>query len=185
MTGCFASVFSLFAVTMERYHAVINERLLRNSQISTWTGLIWGISSFIAIFPIFTNSFQYSLALQPAKLICNITWWDRHTITIIMIVPCLITLTVSVTFIIYAYCMIVIKYMQTQAAVRGPNINQERSIVNESMDPSHVGTIPSSSRGDSTRISGVKLEQRTSSREKERRILIKSIIISGVFIICW
>lgn len=82
--------------------------------------------------------------------------------------------------------MIVYKYYQTQAAVRGSGGNSslkssavdqvpEKKIIKSNMKPS----------SQSTNSNTTKSEIISSPKDKEKLLLIKSIIISGTFIFCW
>ncbi|KAJ3270750.1 hypothetical protein HDV01_007442 [Terramyces sp. JEL0728] len=151
--------------------------------------MIWGFSLVIAFFPWYTGTYGDAVGLQPGRQICTVAWWDRQPMTILLITLSLVTLAVAVSFIFYAYFMIVWKFMQSQAAVRGGGKSGGHS---SNVDLSSDKKTADNSKGKSTAaenshhqsISTV-APKTENSREKEKVLLIKSIIISGTFITCW
>ncbi|KAJ3312690.1 hypothetical protein HDV04_002834 [Boothiomyces sp. JEL0838] len=190
--GCFASVLTILAITFERYLAVMHGKLLDASKVRKMIGAIWGGSLLIAFFPWYTGTYGNAIGLQPGRQICTVAWWDRAPMTIIMITLCLVTLAVSVSFIFYAYFMIVLKFMNSQAALRTGGKSTDKS---SNADASVEKRTADTSKGKSTAVESANAHttgtavpaqpQKESSRDKEKVLLIKSIIISGTFIFCW
>lgn len=106
--GCFASVLTIVAITLERYLAVMYGKILKASEIWILVGFIWIVSFLIAAFPWYTNTYGYVLALQPGREICTVAWWDRHPMNLLMLSLCLVTLAIAVSFIFFAYCIILL-----------------------------------------------------------------------------
>ncbi|KAJ3320562.1 hypothetical protein HDV06_005185 [Boothiomyces sp. JEL0866] len=184
--GCFASVLTIFAITLERYLAVMYGKILKVSEIWIMIALIWVASLLIAAFPWYTDTYGYVLALQPGREICTVAWWDRHPMNILMLSLCLVTLALAVSFICFAYFMIVLKYYETQAAVRGSGAKS--SLKSSTVDKEPEKKIIKSNMKVSSQSSSshaTKSELISAPKDKERMLLIKSIIISGTFIFCW
>ncbi|KAJ3270748.1 hypothetical protein HDV01_007440 [Terramyces sp. JEL0728] len=181
--GCFASVLTIFAITLERYLAVMYGKILKFSEIWIMIGLIWVLSFLIATFPWYTGTYGYVLALQPGRQICTVAWWDRHPMNILMLTLCLLTLAASVSFIFFAYFL---KYFQTQAAVKVSG--GKPSLQSSTTDPvPEKKAIKSSAKASaqSSSSQATKSELISAPKDKEMMLLIKAIIISGTFIFCW
>ncbi|KAJ3320560.1 hypothetical protein HDV06_005183 [Boothiomyces sp. JEL0866] len=190
--GCFASVLTILAITFERFLAVMYGKLIDAPKVRIMIGLIWGLSLLIAFFPWYTGTYGNAIGLQAGRQICTVAWWDRSPMTIIMITLCLITLAVSVSFIFYAYFMIVLKFMNSQAALRsggksaGKSSNVDQSVDKKTADTSKGrSSAIESANAHTTATAASGQGQKESSRDKEKVLLIKSIIISGTFIFCW
>ncbi|KAJ3320561.1 hypothetical protein HDV06_005184 [Boothiomyces sp. JEL0866] len=185
--ACFASVFCIIAITLERYKAVMHGKLLSNSDARLWICAIWISSILISTFPLYTGSDEYALALHPGKVICAVAWWDRSPLTIIMITLSMVTLAVSVSFIVYAYVMIVVKFVSTQAAFHSSeNKSDIKSAAADRKSVSKGQSTVKGSASTSAHASKVNSEKpEKNSRDKEKILLIKSILISGTFIVCW
>lgn len=88
--------------------------------------------------------------------------------------------------------MIVLKFMNSQAALRTGGKSTEKS---SNADASVEKRTADTSKGKSTAVESTNAHttgtavpaqpQKESSRDKEKVLLIKSIIISGTFIFCW
>lgn len=83
--------------------AVMHGKLLSKTDARLWITAIWVSSILIATFPLYTGSAEYGLALHPGKVICCVGWWDRSPMTVVMIALSMVTLAISVSFIVYAY----------------------------------------------------------------------------------
>ncbi|KAJ3270747.1 putative G-protein coupled receptor 63 [Terramyces sp. JEL0728] len=155
--GCFASVLTLVAVTVERYLAVMFGRTLKLSEVWIIIALIWSSSLVIALFPIYTLSFDYAIALQPGREQCTNSWWDKHPMTILMILICL-----------------------AQSAVRssGFQSGMQTTTAKENTTFSRGTNTMESSNSQATKGSTT-----STSKEKEKKLLIKSIIICGTFVV--
>ncbi|KAJ3270749.1 hypothetical protein HDV01_007441 [Terramyces sp. JEL0728] len=183
---CFASVFCIIAITLERYRAVLQGRHLDSSEVRFWICAIWISSILIATFPLYTSSQEYALALHPGKVICAVAWWDRSPMTIVMITISLVTLALSVSFIVYAY---VLKFLSSQAAVHSSeNLSEiKAAITDKKSEGKGQSTVRGSANTSSAHTPKVEKPEKIekTSKDKERMLLIKSILISGTFIVCW
>lgn len=61
-------MLSLVSIAMERYISILRMNEMESKSIWFMLTLIWAYSWILGLFPIYTGSAQYSLALQPAKL---------------------------------------------------------------------------------------------------------------------
>ncbi|KAJ3325155.1 hypothetical protein HDV06_004912 [Boothiomyces sp. JEL0866] len=172
--GCFASVFSIFAITWERYNSVIKRTTLTFSTVYLWISGVWILTFLIALFPFYTLSYGYSISLQPGKIVCVITWWDRHPGTIAIVTICAVMLILTIMFILYAYFSIVREFMKTNPLNRTAT------------------TLPPSTYNHEARPTDLRPNTDVSSKtlpnpkhDAEKILLFKSVIICSTYIACW
>ncbi|KAJ3276743.1 hypothetical protein HDV01_002796 [Terramyces sp. JEL0728] len=170
--GCFASIFSIFAITWERYNSVTKRTVLTFKTAILWIIVVWVATMMIAVFPFYTLSSAYSVALQPAKIVCVITWWDRHPGTIAIVTLCIFILVTTLCFMLYAYMKIIWNLKRVIDPLKKFQPNAP------SIKKSVTSEVLSMSVATDKMLNNPKLDT-------EKALFIKCIIICGTYIACW
>ncbi|KAI8908907.1 hypothetical protein EDD86DRAFT_206382 [Gorgonomyces haynaldii] len=170
--SCFLSVFSLLAITLERYMTVIYQKPMTMRQAWIAVAVMVFSAFMIPMIPIFGNSWGYVYAMQPAKQICTIAWWVITPFNIFEDVISLGTLMACVNMMAFGYGQIVKIYIESNRRVS--SIAKTQNSAHQSVSP--TGKTPTANTGEK------KMFEFTPN---EKKILFKSLAITGLFLTCW
>jgi hypothetical protein len=168
MWSCFASVFTLLAITIERYRTVLLSKRVTNTQAHWMLVAIWGASLVIVFIPLVSNGFGTAYALNSGLLVCTFAWPEKLPAPVFMIALGLGTLLVATGVIVFVYTMIVLAYYEIQKKLKS-------SLNSGGISESQVADTSS------TQLP-VKKERYT---DQEKKLIIKSAVLTGSFFFCW
>lgn len=202
MLACIACVFSLLAITTERYMGIILRRDLTEKEAYQMTAGIWAISIFHAVFPFATLSYADSISLTSSKLYCFVSWTDRSPLTILYIVIILIDLGLAVSAVFYIYYSIIKQYRhrlggvkkmaKTTGSVRKSSPAVPKPRVNMSIfsngSPAKVNSsIIGQSSKPPSRVSKIRSGKSAmvTITDAEKKLLIRAVTLVGAFLTSW
>ncbi|KAI8909161.1 hypothetical protein EDD86DRAFT_276066 [Gorgonomyces haynaldii] len=168
--SCCLSMLTLSAIAIERYLIVVHGFNLSNNQMRTMMITILVVSVLISFWPIYTWSFPDSIGIYPTLILCTLSSWDKHPMTIAQLSLAFTIILGTSNILTFCYLQIYLKYHNT---VRSLNEG-----LKEVEEPS-IRTV-------SGQIQSTETSKIHSRRDKlERKVLIKCVTITAVFLICW
>lgn len=72
-----ASLLSVITITIERYLFVNHRMIMTEKHAIIINTATWVFAAAFALSPVYTLNYKYAFALQPAKLHCSVSSWER------------------------------------------------------------------------------------------------------------
>ncbi|KAI8911167.1 hypothetical protein EDD86DRAFT_265532, partial [Gorgonomyces haynaldii] len=159
--SCWLSVYSLLALTIERYMAIMYQKTISINTAYVWSAVMIIGSMVVQTVILSLNMEDTLFALQPSKLACAVSWWVIDTPHLIIDTIVLGTGVICMSGMIIAYTSIVLRYFQLRKTASEIHY-----------DSFAAKSVPV-------------MEEDKQLTKKERRLLVKAIAMTGWFNICW
>ncbi|KAI8908990.1 hypothetical protein EDD86DRAFT_206623 [Gorgonomyces haynaldii] len=157
LSSCFYSILFVSLIALERYAAIVLARPLTKKDI--WKLLhinsIVGTASFIIPFAL--NDYS-QFALQSSREVCSNAFWRHEPLPLISTVVCLFVMIGSTIVLVFCYGTILRSYLRLRTSMK----DTATSIYDTQSAPPDK-----------------------SQKDLERRLLIKCIAVSGVYVFFW
>ncbi|KAI8906927.1 hypothetical protein EDD86DRAFT_256295 [Gorgonomyces haynaldii] len=165
----FLSLVTLLMITFERYNYVIRQKTLTLAQAWRTVGFLFLISFFVAVWPAMANQLQL-YGLEPGKIVCALVFWDTTPIGLFQSLICMGLIFSCALVMIFCYAMIIRSYyvFKAQHKSTGSNLTSLKSAIDDGNELQKKSSI-----------------SKKEERDLETRLLIKCILISGMYICCW
>lgn len=156
------SILSVVGLTAYRYFSIIyknqfNQQYAMGAIASTW--II--ITMLIIVFAFIPGFLENTVALQPSRLYCALSWWKTdHPSSIAAVYICLLVIFLSISFIIFAYTHICMKYHQMRRSKA-------------------IHALPTTLKNSSDLVIFVQISS------KEWLLIKKALLISLSFVLAW
>lgn len=169
---CCISILSLLAIATERY-VNITLAIHPNCPKINFKYVVLAIWIFAISFstlPVYTGNFLVSFALQPGKLMCCLSWWEKDAASLSVTAAALFTMiscTLGMTFCYYNVFMTVFTVSKNAKSSKLTGFGT--SVVSSSSEPQSAESAP----------------QIREKRNHEREVLIKAVAVTGTFLTFW
>jgi hypothetical protein len=164
---CFASVFTLLAITIERYRSILLSTRVTDTQAYWMIFTIWFTSLFIVFIPVATQSTGTAYGLNAGLLVCTISWYEWSPAPLFMTSLVFITFIIVTSVISFVYTKIVVSYLSIQRKVHKSGTS---------------GTDTMSSAG---KNGSSKSEASGGYTKQQQQLIIKSAVLTASFFFCW
>jgi hypothetical protein len=169
--SCFASVFTLIAITIERYRSVLLSTKVTDTQAHWMIVGIWVASIFIVSIPVFTQSTGKAYGLNPGLLVCTISWSEWSPAPLFMTSLVFVTLLATTCLIAFIYTKIVVSYFTLQ----------RRTMQTQTQ----FGTEATQAVSSAGPIVSEKSDKVQEFTKQQKKLIIKSAVLTGSFFCCW
>jgi hypothetical protein len=165
--SCFASVFTLLAITIERFRTVLISQRVTNRQAHWMLVAIWVTSLCIVFIPVVSNGSGTAYGLNTGLLVCTIAWPEKLPAALLMTSLALGTLVIGTCLIAFVYTKIVLAYFDIQKKV------------------ATSGGTATGGNGSQVLHSAAASTSKERYSDQEKKLLIKSAVLTGSFFFCW
>jgi hypothetical protein len=185
LLGCFASVLSILATTVERYLHIMHQRSLTMREAWLVVGLLWFISMVGSWFPTFFGAQDKAYGLNSGMTVCVTAWWDSGFWATLTTVLAMISFLACAMAMFYCYYIIVSTYVRySQKIARQQQLSMNTTTLNtvwgKSIMAQQVSVLSNSAKSiESHRTKGTTLSQ------QERTLLTKALILTLTFMTMW
>ena len=156
------SILSVVGLTAYRYFSIIYKKQFTQQHAIGAIASIWIIIPMLVIIFVFLPGFlENTVALQPSRLYCALSWWNTdHPSSIAAVYICLLVIFLSISFILFAYTHICIKYHQMRRSKA-------------------IHALPTTLKNSSDLVIFVQISS------KEWLLIKKALLISLSFVLAW
>jgi hypothetical protein len=186
LLGCFASVLSILASTVERYLHIIHQRSMTVREAWMVVGLLWFISMVGSWFPTFFGAQDMAYGLNSGLTVCVTAWWDSGFWANLTTVLAIISFLACSMAMFYCYYVIVSTYVSysqkvaRQQQMLSLNVTTIHTVWGASIMSQQVSAISDSAKStESERAKGISFSQ------QERTLLTKALILTSTFMTMW
>jgi hypothetical protein len=186
--GCFSSVFSILASTVERYLHIIHQRSVTSREAWLMVAVVWFVSMVGSWFPLFFGAQDKAYGLNSGLTVCVIAWWDSGAWATSSTVLALVAFLSCVFGMAYCYFRIVYTYFSYSQKVAQQRftfqVNAISTVWGRSVAQTE-GTI--ASQLDSiAKIEEMNNHQRKEILSQQERVLLtKALILTLTFLVLW
>ncbi|KAJ3306898.1 hypothetical protein HDV03_003935 [Kappamyces sp. JEL0829] len=170
LVTCAVSLLSLFAIALERYLIIINQRIVTAREQLLCVAGIWLGSIAICLIPIATQTHYQVFSLETSLMLCAVAWFDTHPIPLLCSGLTMTIISSSVFGMSYCYTSILYRYWTN---------NRRKETASQLQMQSAAKTEDMSRQGFFYYL-GI-----TNVSLQERKLFLKTTSMSGVFILCW
>jgi hypothetical protein len=186
--GCFASVFSILASTVERYMHIIHQRSLTLREAWLMVATVWSVSMVGSWFPLFFGAQDMAYGLNSGLTVCVIAWWDSGAWATTSTILALVAFISCLFGMAYCYFVIVRMYVTYSQKIAKQRMafqtNAISSVWGKSVLPAD-GTVLSQMEN----MSPVKETDLDKGKDllsqMERVLLTKALILTMTFLLMW
>ncbi|KAI8906929.1 hypothetical protein EDD86DRAFT_210115, partial [Gorgonomyces haynaldii] len=152
------SITALAAVTLERYFSICHN--INMSRRTAWWVIVGIIITgiILSLWPASIGAYE-AYGLQPSLQVCVLSFWSRDKIAFLQNIVCLIIILGGACIMVLCYGMIFKKFSESR-----------KSIPMTAVDSA---------------MSEIKVMEDLKRKDSERKLLVKCVAISGLYLTCW